>query len=181
MSQEVFILTPYKEVIFPGERHTRQRNWVNAGVITAVVAAGQAPIDKDKRADADIVALDTTKKVIYEPENGTVNLEFRFRADGTEDDALAIQMLAAAGVDHYTKVADLTCTQGTQEADDSAYFIDAISEANKDWETAARIVNAQVDYIARYILNTHGHDRFLFVCTDMKTATNIYIDVRRAS
>lgn len=178
---EMYLRIPGGELVYPGERHTIQRVWVNAGSITAVVAAGQAPIDVDKRADADIVALAASKKVIYEPENGTVNLEFRFRADGSEDDALAIQMLAAAGVDRYTKVADLTCTQGTQEADDSAKFIDGIAQTNNDWETTPRIIDAEANYIARYILNTHGHDRFLFVCTDLKNATNLYIDVRRPS
>lgn len=181
MAAEVFILTPWKEVVFPGERHTRQRLWVNVGVITAVVAAGQAPIDVDKRADANIVALDTTKKVIYEPDNGTVNFEVRFRADGNEDDAYPIQMLAAAGVDHYTKIADLTCTQGTQDGHTTEHFIDDMTPANKDWETDVRVVDAEADYIARCIINTHGHSKFLFVCTDLKNATNIYIDVRRAS
>jgi len=178
---KIFLLTPQTEVVWPGERHTRQREWVNVGVITAVVAAGQAPIDVDKRSDADVVALADSKKVIYEPDNGTVNIEVRFRADGNEDDDLVIPVLAAAGIDHYTKVADLTCTQGTQEGDDSAYFIDAIAQANNDWETPTRVVDAQANFICRYILNTHGHDRFLFVCTDKKNATNIYVDIRRAS
>ena len=171
----------YDRPVDPGERHTRQRSWVNAGSITAVVAAGQAPIDVDKRADADVVTLAAAKKVVYEPEDGTVNIEVRVRADGSEDDVFPIQMLAEAGVDHYTKVADLASTQGTQEADDSAYFIDAIAKTNEKWETAVRVVAAQANYIARFILNTHGHDKFLFVCTDLKNATNIYIDVRRAS
>lgn len=183
---QVFLLEPENRngrhiICWPGERHTRQRAWVNAGSITAVVAAGQAPIDDDKRADADIVALDDTKKVIYEPDNGTVNLEFRFRADGSEDDVYPIQMLTEAGVDRYTKVSDLACTQGTQEADDTAYFIDAMTRSNYKWETPIRIVAAEANYIARCILNTHGHDGFLFVCTDLQNATNLYVDVRRAS
>jgi len=165
----------------PGERHTRQRSWANAGVITAVVAAGQAPIDVDKRANADIENLNDTKKVVYESEDGTMNIEVRFRADGNTGDVFPIQMLAEAGVDRYTKLADLGCRQGTQEADDSAYFIDAIARTNEKWETDPRVVAAEANFIARFILNTHGHSKFLFVCTDLKNATNIYIDVRRAS
>lgn len=167
--------------INPGERHTAQRAWVNAGSITAVVAAGQAPIDVDKRADSDIESLVDAKKVVYEPEDGTVNLEFRFRADGNENDAFPIQMLAEAGTDHYTKVADLTCTQGTQDGDDTEHFIDAIAKTNEKWETATRVVAAEANFIARFIINTHGHSKFLFVCTDLKNATNLYVDVRRAS
>ncbi len=169
-----------KAPVMPGEKHTRQRLWKNAGSITAVVAAGQAPIDVDKRADSDIVSLSAAKKVIYEPVDGTVAFEIRIRADGTEDDAFALEVHSAAGVDHYTKVVDLACTQGKQEAA-TGKFCDDMVPSNSDWETATRVVDAQADFIARYVLNTHGHDRFLFVCTDLKNATNIYIDVRRTS
>jgi hypothetical protein len=161
--------------------YTRQYPWINAGSLTAVVATGQAPIDVDKRANSDIVALAATKKITYEPANGQVAFEFRVRADGTEDDGLALQLYAAAGADHYTKVADLTCTQGTQEANDSAYFCDAIAHTNKDWPTPLGRVAAGTNTIARYVLNTHGHDRFLWVCTDLKNATNVYVDVRRTA
>ena len=170
-------------LINPGERHTKQRDWANAGSITAVVAAGQAPIDVDKRADADVVALAASKKVIYEPEDGTVAFEVRVRSDGDENDELAIQMLAEAGTDRYVKIADLTCTQGTQEADNSCYFSDIITQTNNEWLTSVRIVNPEGNSIARYVLNTHGYSKFLFVCTNLgaKPATNIYIDVRRTS
>jgi len=181
MSQKVFLVDKWNNAIFPGERHTRQREWENAGVITDVVAAGQAPIDVDKRADADIEALSDTKKIIYEPEDGTVAFEFRVRADGNNDDALAIQLLAEAGVDHYTKVADFVCDQGQQDGDGTEHFIDDMKTSNKDWETDLRVVNPQADYIARCVLNTHGHNKFLWVCTDLQNATNLYIDVRRTS
>jgi len=177
--QKVFLVDKHGEVIWPGEFHTKQYPWVNAGVITAVVAVGQAPIDDDKRADANIVALDDSKKVIYEPTNGTVAFEVRFRADGNEGDVFPLQMLSAAGVDHYTKIADLACTQGTQDGHSTEHFIDAIAQTNNAWLATPRIVDAEADYIARYVLHTHGYDRFLFVCTDLKNANNLYIDVHR--
>lgn len=177
----VNIRDKFGQVVNPGERHTAQRPWVPLGAITVIVAAGQAPIDVDKRSDADIVALASTEKLIYEPKDGTVNFAVRFRADGTEDDALEVQMLAEAGTDHYMKVADLTCTQGTQSGNGTEKFIDKIAHANKDWPTDPRIVDPQENYIARYILNTHGNSKFLFVCTDLKNATNLYVDVRRLS
>lgn len=164
-------------------QYTRQYPWLNAGSLTAVVAAGQAPIDVDKRANADIVALSNTKKITYEPANGQVAFEFRVRADGSEDDALVIPFLAAAGAGRYTLIGNLTCTQGTQEADDSAYFCDAISggTGNAAWLSWTKVVAPGANYIARFILNTHGCDRFLWVCTDLKNATNIYVDVRRTA
>jgi len=170
-------------LINPGERHSAQRSWENAGSLIAVVAAGQSPIDVDKRADSDVVALSATKKIIYEPENGTVAFEFRVRADGSEDDALAIPFLAAAGEDRYTLIGDLTCIQGAQEADNSAYFCDAISggTGNAAWLSWTKVIAPGANYIARFILNTHGYSKFLFVCTDLKNAKNIYIDTRRTS
>lgn len=178
--QKVYLVDKHGGVIFPGERASRQRAWEEAGSITAVVAAGQAPIDVDKRTDTLVVALADAKKAIYEPTDGTVAFEIRIRADGNEDDNLVIQVLAAAGVDHYTKVADLVCTQGTQPGP-TGFFCDDIVPSNSDWETSTRVVDAQANFIARYVLNTHGHDRFLFVCTDLQNATNVYIDVRRTS
>ena len=178
--QKVYLVDKHGGVIFPGERATRQRSWEEAGSITAVVAAGQAPIDVDKRTDALVVALAAAKKVIYEPTDGTVAFEVRVRADGNEDDNLAIEVHAAAGVDHYTKIADLVCTQGTQPGT-VGFFCDDIVPSNSDWATARRVIDAQANFIARYVLNTHGHDRFLFVCTNLQNATNIYIEVRRTS
>lgn len=178
--QKVYLVDKHGGVIFPGERATRQRDWEEAGSISVIVAGGEAPIDVDKRTDALVVALDDTKKAIYEPTDGTVAFELRIRADGNEDDDLVIQVLASAGVDHYTKIGDLVCTQGLQPGS-VGYFCDDIVQSNSDWETARRIVDAQENFIARYILNTHGHDRFLFVCTDLQNATNVYIDVRRTS
>lgn len=174
-----YLYDEYGNVVNPGQKFTKQYPWANAGSITAVVAAGEAPIDDDKRADADVVALVAAKKVIYTPDDGTIGIAVRFRANGSEGDALAIQMLYAAGVDHYTKLADLTCTQGTQDGGSTEHFIDAIAKTNDDWPTPIGIITPEADYMAWMILNTHGNDRFLWVVTDIKAATNVYVDVRR--
>lgn len=184
--QKVFLVDKHSNVIWPGQRHTEQYPWGLVGSLSAVVAGGQAPIDPDKRAMADIVALADTKKIIYYPTNGTVAIELRFRTDGTEDDALETQLYAMAGgaaaeavADYYMKVSDLTITQGQQTAA-VGYFADAIAHTNKDWPTPIKRIAAQADNIARYILNTHGYTGFLIVCTDLKNATNLYMDARRA-
>ena len=161
--------------------YTRQYPWLNAGSLTATVSAGEAPIDVDKRANADIVSLAAAKKIIYTPDDGQVAYEFRVRADGTENDAFVIPFLAAAGVDRYTLIGELTCTQGTQEADDSTFFCDAISGLTnqKAWPSWTKEVAPAANYIARGPVNCHGYDRFLWVCTDLKNATNIYVDCKR--
>jgi len=174
----VYLREPGGRTVYPGESHTKQYPWVNAGSITAVTAAGQAPIDVDKRADADIVALAASKKIIYEPVDGMMSFEWRLRADGTEDDEYAIQFLAAAGVDYYTKIADTVCTQGTQPGV-AGYFADAMARTNNKWLTPNRIIDAEADFIARFVLNNKAYDRFLWVCTNLQNATNIYIDIHR--
>ena len=164
---------------------TRQYPWLNAGSLTAVVAtgdsSGESPTDISKRGNSDIVALAAAKKITYESAEGQVAFEFRVRADGTEDDGVVIPFYAAAGADRYTLVGELTCTQGTQEADDSAYFCDAISGGTSTaaWVTWTKVVAPAANQMARFVVNCHGYDRFLWVCTDLKTATNIYIDCKR--
>jgi len=162
-------------------QYTRQYPWVNVGSLTAVVAAGQAPIDVDKRANSDIVALAAAKKIIYEVANGQVAFEFRVRADGTENDGFVIPFYASAGEDYYTLVGELTCTQGTQDGGNSTYFCDTISGGTNtsSWLTWTKVVAPAANQIARFVANCHGYDRFLWVCTDMKNATNIYIDCKR--
>lgn len=185
MAQKVYLVDKHSNTVWPGQRHTPQFSWVEIGSLSVVVAAGQAPIDVDKRAAADITDLAANKKIIHNPVNGTVAMEYRFRTDGTVDDALEVQLHAMASgapqvvADYYTKIADLTVTQGLQPAT-VGYFADEITHTNRDWPTPLKYIAAAENYIARYILNTHGYTDFLFTCTDLKTASNLYLDVRRA-
>lgn len=161
-------------------------DWPNQGTtydgsMTTAVSAGEALVDVDLRADSDVVALAAAKKVIIRPKPGTVSLEFRFRSDGTAaGDQEILELHAAAGLDHYAYVDQLTIDRGTMEYSSTIFFYDTISAAGELWLTATSEVQDTNNRMGRYILNTHGYDRFCFIMTtkDANT-TNLYIDWRR--
>jgi len=159
----------------PSEDYVQQYAWREAGQITSA----QAALAVDARDHASVEALAAAKKVLFKPEHGSVALEFRFRSDGSENDANTIQVYAAAGDDHYTRIAQLVATQGQQDASEG-HFADSIVETLDNWLTDTKVVQpSSVDnHIARYILNTHGYDRFLFIVSTLATTT-VYVDVRR--
>lgn len=158
-------------------------NTTYAGTITA--QADAADFNESARDNASVEALSATKKVIIKPPNGTVSMELRFRADGTEDDAHILQLFASAGVDHYRWFDQLSMAQGIQVyTADSIYFIDAITSGGEQWPSATS-EPGQNDYIASYVFNTHGYDRFWIVASTLDTAggspnmSNLYVDWRR--
>lgn len=134
------------------------------------------------RDDATVVALAATKKIIIMPPNGAVSLELRFRSDGSANDENVMQLFAAAGVDHYDLMAQLTVIQGAQpySATDGIYFCDYITPATEAWITAASEIDqaTPADGIGRYVFNTHGYDRFWLVASDLVTGT-VYVDWRK--
>lgn len=155
-------------------------NTVYAGVITAT-SADDTDFGENLNDDSLIEAVSSTKRVIIKPENGTVALLFRLRVNGTENDSNVLQILAASGVDYYTKTAQLTTTAGGQLDSNGYFFIDTIEEANNDWITDTAIIQPSTpdDDIAMYVLNTHGFDRFAFFATT-RNSTGLYIDWKKA-
>ena len=104
------------------------------GTITTQCDAGDYAVGE--RDNAAVEALADAKKVVIKLPNGIVSIEFRFRFDGSAGDQHVLQMSAAAGVDHYRFVAQLTLDQGTQvHTTDSIYFIDTVVPANESWKT----------------------------------------------
>lgn len=152
------------------------------GLLTAVVGAGEALVDVDKRASSDVAALADSKKVIIRPENGTVSMEIRFRSDGTSaGDQEIVELHACAGDDHYAFVEEFTIDRGTQEFTSSIFYYDTIVPAKSDlWMTPIGIISDTLNHMGRIVMNTHGCDKFCLVWTtkDANT-TNLYVDWRR--
>lgn len=158
------------------EVFTNPYGWINAGSITD--EADSADYTVTARDDASVEALADAKKVIIRPPNGTVAIELRFRSDGSADVDSILQMFAAAGVDHYVHIAQLTVTQGEQIDTGSIYFCDGITPASEIWITTVTELTTIAENIGSYLINTHGYDRFWFVANDLDTTT-VYIDWRR--
>jgi hypothetical protein len=155
-----------------------RNKWVNVGSITATLAGND--MAAGYRTDAIVEAMTSTKFCIHYVKRNTVALEFRFRADSVANVSDVIDLYAASGIDHYTRVSRLTMLTGNQIYSGSILFKDAITETLLNWITDTKAVTPAVDddHIGRYVLNTHGYDRFLFV-SPTRNSTTIYVDKRR--
>jgi len=149
--------------------------WVNLGTITSA----QAALSGTERTNTSVLALAAAKKVLFSPENGSVAYEFRFRTDGSENDAPVIQMYYAAVPDHYRRQATLTLAQGTQLYSGSIYFCDTITITNECYIDATLHGEPATpdNHFSSYGCNAHGHD-FLFIASTLGVTT-IYVDGRR--
>lgn len=158
-----------------GDTHNMRQDAVYDGKITA--QASGANYGVTLRATATMEALGATKIALIKPKSGIAAIELRFRSDGSDGDDSVLQLLASAGVDWYTIVAQLTITQGTQLHSTGIYFCDTIVEASGDWITDTAVIQPTTpgNWISRYVLNTHGYDRFLLIASNLDT-TSIYVD-----
>lgn len=180
---ETYIYDPHGNIVFPGASHVKQYPWENAGSITVAEGA----LASDKRDETSVAALAATKTIIWTPDDGVVAAAIRVRTIGAENDVNVIEMYAAAAepsgaIRHYSRVATLTCLQGTQIHSATIYFNDSIVVTNNCWLSTPVVVQPTVadNHISQYVLNLHGHDRFLFIVSTLDSSTSkVYVDVRR--
>lgn len=154
-----------------------KNKWVNVSSITVQ----QAALTATGRTDAVVEALADANKAIYYMKRRSPALEFRFRSDSDDHTATnTLQFYASNGVDHYTRISQLVIKEGLQEYSSTIFFVDGIAETLENWITDAKAVQPVTtdDHIARYVLNTHGYDRFLFIASTLNSTT-VYIDVHR--
>lgn len=128
-------------------------------------------------ADATVEALADAKKIKITPPPGAPALAFRFRTDGSAGDDNIIQIYAAADVDHYQHIVQLTLTQGTQLYSTGIYFDDGVVEANVKWYSTTTALHGTDNYVGGWVSNLHGSDRILILCSDLDTTTQ-YVDWR---
>ena len=158
--------------------------WQEIGEITSA----QTALSATAMTHAAVETLDDAKKIVlylgqtdYTTKN--IALIFRFRSDSDDDSVTnVLQSYTEAGEDHYTRIAQLTIKEGLQEHSSGIFFVDGITPNFANWITNEDDMIVQPtpldDHIARFRLNTHGCDRFLFIAST-KTSPKIYIDVRR--
>jgi len=145
------------------------------------ITSAETALADDERDDASVEAFADAKKAIVLPPNGSVSIEFRIRTDGSDGDSNVLELYAACGVDHYTRLVTLTCIQGTQNWS-GGHFNDEITESNLAWPSSSREViqpTTPDNHIAKYIINANGYDRFVFFLStkDINTTT-VYVDWR---
>jgi hypothetical protein len=156
------------------EKYVKQSDWHNIGNLTTA----QAALTTDKSA-ATVNALTSTGIIVFEAEEGAAAYEFRFRG-GDDGDADTVVVYAMRGAsDHYTRIATLTLTTGTQ-TDGTYNFKDTIAVANEMWGNADDMVEISdaANGIAKLILNILGYSHFLFIATTLNS-TKLNIDAAR--
>jgi hypothetical protein len=147
-------------------------DWVEAGSITSEQAALAVTARDTPTADA----LAVTKIIKINNKNpGAYAFLFRFRATGNEDIDSDLELYAARGTDHYTRIATLTIVNGTQDTDvGTVHFIDSITPANENTLFDGEEISL-ADMIANYYVRTLGFDKFLFIASDLDSSA-VYVD-----
>ena len=137
------------------------------------LTTAQSALTTSKSATT-INALTSTGIAIISPRDNSVALEIRFRG-GSDGDSNILNLYAMRGDnDHYTRIAVLTLTTGTQ-TDGTNLFIDTISKANEKWTDTIEVVSDASNGIAKVALNTHGYSKFLVIATTLNSSP-LYID-----
>jgi len=148
-----------------------QYGWSAKGNISV---AGPA-LATDKSA-ATVHALTVTTFVRIQLDDGTVAINLRWRG-GTDGDVNIQNLYAMRGDDdHYTLIAVLTLTTGTQ-TDGTHLFVDTVAAASDKWTDALVDVSDGANGIGHLALNTHGYKNFVLIGTTV--ASTLYVDMAR--
>lgn len=102
--------------------------------------------------------------------------EFRFQttADG---DSHVVEIWGSRGVDHFTLLATLTLTGGTQEADNSLYFVDTIVASTENLPQAGTVCDSATNRICRYVVDLCGYDKLLIIATTLASNTTLAVQM----
>jgi hypothetical protein len=102
--------------------------------------------------------------------------EFRFQttADG---DSHVVEIWGSRGADHMTLLATLTLTGGTQEGDDSLYFVDSIVASTEHLPQAGKVSDYAGNRICRYTVDLCGFDKLLITATTLAAATELVCQI----
>ena len=100
--------------------------------------------------------------------------EFRFQttADG---DSHVVEVWGSRGPTHFTLLATLTLTGGTQEADNSLYFVDTIVASTENLPKAGVVCDSAANRICRYCVDLCGYDKLLFIATTLASGTTLAV------
>ena len=150
--------------------------FTNVGNITVI----QAALGVTERDYASVESLLSTQKAAYTPTDGAKEAEVRFitPADG---DGWALEMYAAkTAYDHYTRMATLTLTGGTQVHSSGKVFVDTLVGSNEAWYSDLPVpveIQSTGDMIARYSWLLKGYKRFLFIASTIEAGKRLEVEV----
>lgn len=150
--------------------------WTNVGDISVIRAA----LGVTERDSATVEALADNKKAVYTPSDGAKEAEVRFITPA-DADAWVIEMYAAkTAYDHYTRMATLTLTGGTQKHSTGKVFVDTLVGTNEAWYGNLPVpeeIQSTGDLIARYHWKLLQYGRFLFIASTIESGKILEVEV----
>jgi hypothetical protein len=103
--------------------------------------------------------------------------EFRFQTTA-DADAQVVSVWGACGKDHFTLLAILTLTGGTQVGDSSKVFVDTIVASSEGLFQSGKVMDSATNRICRYGVDLNGYSKLLFIATTLAANTNLVIQGR---
>lgn len=148
--------------------------------LTAITSAQSAPTTDKSEATVDGYGDGTV--ALIQPDDGTVALDIRFKAAGSDGDSNVVDIYAVRDRvdgkdDDYTRIVTLTLTNGTQ-TDGTNLYIDTIVSSNEKWVDDIVVVSDAANGIAHVALNTHGYKKFAVIATTLNS-TSLTVDWAR--
>ncbi len=142
--------------------------WEKKGSIST---AGSA-LTTDKSA-ATVHALTATTFVRMQLDDGAIALNLRW-SGGSDSDSNVQNLYAMRGdADHYTLIATLTFTTGTQVGPGSRLFVDTVVKTSEKWADDIVVVSDGANGIAHVVLNVHGYKNFLLLGTTVNSTLTV--------
>jgi len=149
--------------------------FTNVGNITVI----QAALGVTERDYASVESLLSTQKAVYTPTDGAKEAEVRFITPA-DADAWVIEMYAAkTAYDHYTRMATLTLTGGTQVHSSGKVFIDYIGASSESWLGNLPVAEeiSGMEKIGRYHWKLNRYNRFLFIASTIQAGKRLEVEV----
>ena len=150
--------------------------FTNVGNITVI----QAALGVTERDYASVEALLSTQKAVYTPTDGAKEAEVRFITPADADGWVVEMYAAKTAYDHYTRMATLTLTGGTQVHSSGKVFVDTLVGTNEAWIGTfppPREIQSAVNMIARYSWLLKGYKRFLFIASTIEAGKRLEVEV----
>jgi len=132
------------------------------------------------RAWSDVKSYFATASTAYlawDVPIGAYGVEFRFQTT-TDADADVVEIWGACGKDHFTLLATLTLTGGTQEGDSSLVFVDTIVASTENLVNSGKVMDSAANRICRYAVDLCGYSKLLFISTTLQASTGLTIQGR---
>ena len=144
---------------------------------TTLAVAGRAWSD----VSSYFAAASSTYPAYSVPKDiNAISVRFQTTAD---DDAHVVEMWGSRGKDHFTLLATLTLTGGTQEGDGSLadvdtalYFVDTIVPTTQNLPQVGKVCDSAANRICRYVVDLCGYDKLVFIATTYAASTELRID-----